>query len=170
MVVWVSLMILVIAVVYLLRYELWLGWLWILGALLVGVNIGGILGGRCATIGFGFTLLVAGWIWFWSVLASVKAKGISHWIAHFSIPGLSGVMLVVIPILEFLRYNLRPLTLGVRLGANIGRGHILMCLVSAVCVGSVLAVIGLLVLLILELFVGFMQGLIFAGLVTIYRD
>lgn len=76
-------------------------------------------------------------------------------------------------LIELVRRVIRPLTLGVRLAANIVAGHLLLVLVRgpiprlrAGVAG--LALIGVLRLIVLEVGVSFIQGYVFISLSSLY--
>lgn len=76
-------------------------------------------------------------------------------------------------IIELVRSVIRPLTLSVRLAANIVAGHLLMVLVSrpitSIRINFMLLVLSALLLLImLELAVSFIQAYVFRTLISLY--
>lgn len=50
--------------------------------------------------------------------------------SHFLPLGISGVLKLIIPVLEVIGVLIRPLTLGVRLATNISRGHVVLLILS----------------------------------------
>jgi F-type H+-transporting ATPase subunit a len=76
-------------------------------------------------------------------------------------------------LIETIRNTIRPLTLAVRLIANIIAGHLLITLLGNQAVGASIYIIGLVViaqiiLLALELSVSIIQSYVFSVLVTLY--
>jgi len=74
------------------------------------------------------------------------------------IGGVSVRSRLFLAVIEILSRIIRPLTLGIRLCANILGGHLITELASSICIGAY------------ESFVCMMQGLIFALLVTCYLE
>lgn len=75
--------------------------------------------------------------------------------------------------IELTRSIIRPLTLSVRLVANIVAGHLLLVLISSgahsvVFLGLIIILIGLITLAILELAVALIQAYVFRILSTLY--
>jgi F0F1-type ATP synthase membrane subunit a len=56
---------------------------------------------------------------------------------------------------------IRPFTLGIRLAANIMRGHLILALARTL-------ILGLILVLILEILVSFIQAFVFCTLINIY--
>ena len=76
-------------------------------------------------------------------------------------------------LIELLRRLIRPLTLSVRLAANMVAGHLLFALLSNQAGGAgmpvlFLVVTALVALAVLELAVAFIQGYVFSLLSTLY--
>jgi F-type H+-transporting ATPase subunit a len=83
------------------------------------------------------------------------------------------ILIPFIVLIETIRNIIRPLTLAVRLIANIIAGHLLMTLlgnqaVSAVGLTLIVIIIVQIILLILELAVSIIQSYVFSVLVTLY--
>jgi F-type H+-transporting ATPase subunit a len=92
--------------------------------------------------------------------------------AHLVPQGTPGALLVFMVLIERVRIIIRPLTLSVRLGANIIAGHLLLTLIGGQAGG-----IGLIpslvrdcqmLLIMLELAVAFIQAYVFVTLITLY--
>lgn len=96
----------------------------------------------------------------------------SHIIAHLVPLGTPLVLINFIVIIEIARNIIRPITLSVRLTANIVAGHLLLRLLgrfSLIRLANFRASrLGLLVLVILELAVSFIQAYVFITLLTLY--
>lgn len=99
----------------------------------------------------------------------IKAK--NHFLAHLVPLGTPGVLIPFIVFIELIRAIIRPLTLSVRLAANIVAGHLLICLVNgAPYFSPVIPVVLLagLLLIMLELGVVFIQAYVFRTLSRLY--
>lgn len=73
--------------------------------------------------------------------------------------------------IELIRNSIRPLTLTVRLTANILAGHLLMILLSKLALGSLPIGVLYLLLNMVEIFVSLVQSYIFVTMITLYyRD
>jgi F-type H+-transporting ATPase subunit a len=105
-------------------------------------------------------LIIFGWVW--------KNKEMFAHLVPISTPGLLMPFMVVI---ETVRRIIRPLTLAIRLSANIIAGHLLMTLL-----GNQLASFRMMPIIIpaefllvsLEIAVSLIQGYVFATLITLY--
>lgn len=77
-----------------------------------------------------------------------------------------------IVIIETVRNIIRPITLSVRLTANIIRGHLLIHLLSSISIFRnllfILRIPFITILLILETAVAFIQGFVFVILISLY--
>lgn len=87
--------------------------------------------------------------------------------------GTPYALIPFIVLIELVRSVIRPLTLSVRLAANIVAGHLLIVLVRRPMVSIRLNFIGLvlsalLLLIILELAVSFIQAYVFRTLISLY--
>nr|WFF64446.1 ATP synthase F0 subunit 6 [Pseudoacanthocephalus sp.] len=121
------------------------------------------------TMGYFFILCMASFCWGVSLVHNVVSGGVVKHLSHYSVSGVAGVMGVILPTLELVSVLVRPLTLGVRLATNISSGHVLLQfggLVMGVLSGVLVVVVML--LLMLEVFVGLLQGFIFGALVVMY--
>lgn len=91
--------------------------------------------------------------------------------AHIVPYGTPGALLVFMVLIERVRNLIRPLTLAVRLGANIIAGHLLLSLVGGavrgVVFGSAVYFV-LLLLIVLEMAVAVIQGYVFVTLMVLY--
>lgn len=91
---------------------------------------------------------------------------------HLVPQGTPGPLLVFMVLIESVRNLIRPLTLSVRLGANMIAGHLLLTLLGGqagvIRTSSFLVVGGQLVLLVLEVAVAFIQAYVFVTLITLY--
>ncbi len=113
---------------------------------------------------------IIGWL---TVVVFTCISGLGHYLQHFLLFGVRGLMVVVLPFVELIRLLLRPVTLGVRLSANMTRGHILLCFVGLLCskrVFILLVFVVMLFLCFLEIFVSILQGVVFSILVCLYQN
>lgn len=110
-----------------------------------------------------FGIILYGWI-----------NNIIHMFAHLVPRGTPGVLLVFMVIVERIRMLIRPLTLSVRLGANIIAGHLLMVLLGGICSGFertiCVVILGQMILLVLEIAVAFIQAYVFCTLFMLYYE
>ena len=98
---------------------------------------------------------------------------IGRFLAHLVPLGTPYALIPFIVIIELTRRVIRPLTLSVRLAANIVAGHLLIVLVrgpiSRINLSFILLVLSAsLLLLILELAVSFIQAYVFSTLISLY--
>jgi len=103
----------------------------------------------------------------------IRQQGLRHYLVHFAPPGPWWIM-PLLYVIEIIGAFIRPMTLAVRLFANIIAGHILLatffglilvfrsCTIAAATVGAAVA------LSLLELLVAFIQAFIFAFLSALY--
>lgn len=97
----------------------------------------------------------------------------SSFIAHFVPKRTPGPLIPFLVIIEIVRSVIRPITLSVRLAANIVAGHILICLLTTPmrALGIVPLIISSLILFIiitLELAVAVIQAYVFMTLSSLY--
>lgn len=96
-----------------------------------------------------------------------------EFLAHLVPLGTPYALIPVIVLIELVRNLIRPLTLSVRLAANLVAGHLLITLIrspltSVSGVAGVVLLRGLVVLLVLERAVAFIQAYVFRMLRTLY--
>lgn len=96
-------------------------------------------------------------------------------IAHFVPLGTPILLIPLIVVIEFIRRVIRPLTLSIRLAANIIAGHLLLRLLSEKIVGASfilirVVLIPLVLLSILEIAVRLIQSYVFRLLSTLYLN
>lgn len=93
-------------------------------------------------------------------------------IAHLVPMGSPMILSFFIVIIETVRNIIRPITLSVRLTANIIRGHLLIHLLSSISIFRnllfILRIPFIIILLILETAVAFIQGFVFVILISLY--
>ncbi|NEV49085.1 ATP synthase F0 subunit A [Wolbachia pipientis] len=96
-------------------------------------------------------------------------------IAHLIPLGTPFILIRFIVIVESIRILIRPLTLSIRLTANIISGHLLLSLLSNLIINLNIFILSLtitiqLILLILEISVSLIQAYVFSTLLTLYRS
>ena len=119
-----------------------------------------------------FTVTLALPLWRGYIIYSTLLN-VNNFLAHLVPLGTPYILIPFIVIIELVRRVIRPLTLSVRLAANIVAGHLLIVLVrgpiSFMSWGLIIfVVVGLLLLLILELAVSFIQAYVFRTLISLY--
>ena len=116
------------------------------------------------------SLALVGWVSYWLASAVADLGGV---LAHLVPVGTPYVLMPFIVLIELVRNLIRPLTLSVRLAANIVAGHLLITLISTPLVSRgwlprFFILGGLLLLIILETAVAFIQAYVFRILRTLY--
>ena len=101
------------------------------------------------------------------------AKGTNFFLSHLVPRGTPYALMPFIVIIEIVRRLIRPLTLSVRLAANIIAGHILISLVSSPLISAPTFMFGciffiLIALVVLELAVSIIQSYVFGTLLSLY--
>jgi F-type H+-transporting ATPase subunit a len=108
-----------------------------------------------------FRFLILGWI--------KKSKNI---IAHLLPIGTPVILIPIIIIIELTSQIIRPITLSVRLTANIVAGHLLLSLLRSLSIKSKIVFISILpislILTFLEICVSAIQAYVFITLITLY--
>lgn len=105
------------------------------------------------------------------LISSIYALG--HTLAHLVPLGTPAVLIPLIILIELISNLIRPLTLSVRLAANMVAGHLLLTLISRALVNNHWVVIsvgigGLRLLIVLENAVAIIQGYVFRILPSLY--
>jgi len=116
------------------------------------------------------TLGIAICVWVFIELGFIF-KAIKRFLAHLVPLGTPAVLIPLIVVIELVRNFIRPITLSVRLAANIVAGHLLIRLVNGGRLSLVTApiiVLSGMVLIVLEVSVAFIQGYVFSTLRVIY--
>lgn len=118
-----------------------------------------------------FTIFFAFPFWITFILFSLINK-FNIVIAHLVPIGSPITLRFFIVIIETVRNIIRPITLSVRLTANIIRGHLLIHLLSSISIFRnllfILRIPFITILLILETAVAFIQGFVFVILISLY--
>ncbi len=126
------------------------------------------------------TFAFAGFIFVMCVLIGIAKHGF-HWFSLFLPPGTPWFLAPLIILIEIISFLSRPVTLSVRLFANMTAGHILLkvfagFVISLGLAGGVWAVVGVLpfamnvALYALELLVAVVQAYVFALLTSVYLN
>nr|YP_010610621.1 ATP synthase F0 subunit 6 [Opisthoteuthis californiana]WAP91376.1 ATP synthase F0 subunit 6 [Opisthoteuthis californiana] len=93
--------------------------------------------------------------------------------------GTPSFLIMFLPIIELLSISVRPVTLAIRIAANISAGHIILTLIGNYLTFSILSFNILTMILIMiiqtmyfmfEIGIGIIQGYIFTLLITLYTD
>jgi len=105
--------------------------------------------------------------WFAFLLFNL-IKNTKHFIAHLVPLGTPLPLSQFITLIERVSLIIRPITLSVRLAANITAGHILIALCSAPILILNFFSLALIALLFLEIAVAFIQAYVFVTLISIY--
>jgi len=116
------------------------------------------------------TLGIAICVWVFIELGFIF-KAIKRFLAHLVPLGTPAVLIPLIVVIELVRNFIRPITLSVRLAANIVAGHLLIRLVNGGRLSLVTApiiVLSGMVLIVLEVSVAFIQGYVFSTLRVLY--
>ena len=121
-----------------------------------------------------FALSIALPLWIGHIILSWVKQPIFA-LAHLVPKGTPRALMRFIVIIELVRNVIRPLTLSVRLMANMTAGHLLLCLLrSNVSIrrmsSSILVLSALVVLVILEIAVSLIQAYVFTLLSTLYLE
>ena len=119
-----------------------------------------------------FTVALALPLWIGYIIYTT-ALNIERFLAHLVPLGTPYALIPFIVIIELIRNLIRPLTLSVRLAANIVAGHLLIVLISgpirSISIILIILVLSvLLLLLILELAVSIIQAYVFSTLISLY--
>jgi len=98
---------------------------------------------------------------------------LNNFLSHLVPKGTPYALLPFIVIIELVRAVIRPLTLCVRLAANMVAGHLLLCLIRTPAVTAnlmvvILIIVGLFTLSVLEVAVSFIQSYVFRTLRSLY--
>nr|YP_009172412.1 ATP synthase F0 subunit 6 [Sinergasilus polycolpus]ALG63355.1 ATP synthase F0 subunit 6 [Sinergasilus polycolpus] len=119
---------------------------------------------------FTLTLSMTFWLGYF-IMTTVM--NINNFLSHLVPMGTPYVLLPFMVLIELVSAVIRPLTLCVRLAANMVAGHLLLCLISSPMVNvnlimGGLIMMGLLLLSVLEVAVSFIQSYVFSTLSSLY--
>ena len=147
---------------------------WILSLFLIILlnNLGGIgpyIFTSSSHLTFSVSIALVRWIRFILYFIIFDTR---RFLAHLVPLGTPYILIPFIVLIELTRNIIRPLTLSVRLAANLVAGHLLITLVSSPISSSnngfIIIITGLLLLLILERAVAFIQAYVFRILRSLY--
>lgn len=115
----------------------------------------------CISIFFAFL----GWLgnYVFTLVLNFKAN-----VAHFLPVGSPGFLVVILVWIEFISWLARPVSLGVRLVANITAGHLLIHLMSAGVYFSVWVFFLFFCFMLLEMVVAIVQAYVYSLLLSLY--
>lgn len=119
-----------------------------------------------------FTLALSLPIWLGTMIWSIALQ-FKRIIAHLVPLGTPGILIPVMVIIETVRSIIRPLTLGIRLAANIIAGHLLLTLLGgqgSFSLVGVTVILSLVALLVLECAVACIQSYVFTILSSLYLN
>ena len=137
------------------------------------INIGGLLPYVfTSSAHLTFTLRIALPLWVAVIFRSVIFD-LNSFLAHLVPLGTPIILIPLIVIIEIVRNIIRPITLSVRLAANIVAGHLLITLITSGLPGSnfyvlIIIFVPLLSLFILETAVALIQSYVFITLSSLY--
>jgi len=98
---------------------------------------------------------------------------LGRFLAHLVPVGTPYILIPFMVLIEFIRNIIRPITLSVRLAANLVAGHLLITLIRAPAVSTsysvlIVLILALYLLIVLESAVAFIQAYVFRILRTLY--
>nr|ACQ91017.1 ATP synthase F0 subunit 6 [Quadrula quadrula] len=135
---------------------------------LICLNFSGMVPGGFSVTSQLSVGLVFGLVWwFWSVMSGCFFS-CSKFLAHLLPLGTPGVLCPLMVLIETVSILIRPVTLAVRLVANITMGHLVLSLMGDKMVGIGSLVVGVYVLF--EFFVCALQAYVFTLLVSLYSS
>ena len=106
---------------------------------------------------------------FWaSFVVFILVKNLARFIGHCVPEGTPLPLVSFLFLIELVRQIIRPLTLTVRLVANILAGHLLIILLSQLALGSIFSFLPYVILNGVEIFVAFIQAYIIITIITLY--
>lgn len=121
-----------------------------------------------AHLSVSFTIALTLWL---SFIMFGWSKNFSSIIAHMVPSGTPNQLMNFIVVIELVRNIIRPITLSVRLSANIVAGHLLISLLGSFCLSSLITLWSfplILILSILEVGVSLIQAYVLITLITLY--
>merc|ERR1712088_901769 len=121
-----------------------------------------------------FTLTLALPLWLGRILISILYQ-YNNLLAHLVPTGTPSFLIPVIVVIETVRNIIRPMTLSIRLAANMVAGHLLLTLLGSQGPGAsiiimIILMISLILLLILEVAVACIQSYVFTILSSLYLN
>jgi F-type H+-transporting ATPase subunit a len=132
--------------------------------------VGMIPGSRPATGNINLTAALASAVFLVSFTASIATKGVGGYLRSFVPEGVRGPLLLLLFPIELLSSLTKPLSLAVRLFANLSGGHMLLLTITGFTVLfpslgiQAVSTIGAAVVVLFEIFVALIQAYVFAFL------
>jgi F-type H+-transporting ATPase subunit a len=109
-----------------------------------------------------------------SIIGMGWAKNFEKTIIHLTPIGTPNILINFIVIVELVRTIIRPITLSVRLSANMVAGHLLMSLLSNFSMNSLacstLSTVPITALIVLEIGVALVQAYVIVTLLLLYQN
>nr|YP_007026899.1 ATP synthase F0 subunit 6 [Metacrangonyx remyi]CCI69563.1 ATP synthase F0 subunit 6 [Metacrangonyx remyi] len=126
----------------------------------------------CASSHMSFTLSLGLLCWV-SLMAFGWTNNYKNLLSHLIPSGTPGFLMPFMVLVETISNIIRPLTLSIRLGANMVAGHLLLTLLAGSLINSTLMMfsflsVGSILLMSLEIAVAFIQAYVFSMLFTLY--
>merc|ERR1711902_29720 len=123
---------------------------------------------------FSITLTLALPLWLGTMIVSIVFQ-YNRLLAHLVPLGTPSFLMPIIVIIETVRNIIRPITLSIRLAANIVAGHLLLTLLGSQgprlrSINLIFFIIGLYLLLLLEVAVACIQSYVFTILSSLYLN
>ena len=120
------------------------------------------------------TLVLALPLWLGSMIYSIFYQ-YNNLLAHLVPVGTPRFLIPIIVIIETISNIIRPITLSIRLAANIVAGHLLLTLLGSqgpnlIFVNLIILIIGIVLLLLLEVAVACIQSYVFTILSSLYLN
>ena len=120
------------------------------------------------------TLVLALPLWLGSIMYSIFYQ-YNNLLAHLVPVGTPRFLIPIIVIIETISNIIRPITLSIRLAANIVAGHLLLTLLGSqgpnlIFVNLIILIIGIVLLLLLEVAVACIQSYVFTILSSLYLN
>lgn len=120
------------------------------------------------------TLVLALPLWLGSMVYSIFYQ-YNNLLAHLVPVGTPRFLIPIIVIIETISNIIRPITLSIRLAANIVAGHLLLTLLGSqgpnlIFVNLIILIIGIVLLLLLEVAVACIQSYVFTILSSLYLN
>jgi F-type H+-transporting ATPase subunit a len=154
-----------------LKDECWAPFVLTLFLFILLNNLVGIIpGSRPATGNINLTAALAIGVFLASLASSIISKGMLGYLKSFAPQGVRGVLLILIYPIEVVSSLTKPLSLAVRLFANLSGGHMLLLTITGFSVLfpvpgiQAVSTLGAAVVVLFEIFVALIQAYVFAFL------
>jgi len=113
-------------------------------------------------------------IYFLPILVIILLKQYNNFVKHMIPYGAPLWLFVILPLIEFFSFIIRPLTLSIRLSTNLCAGHIIIYILSSFALSieipNVSIHLVILILRILEFIISLLQAYIFCNLLILYHE